>query len=660
MLCDQLGPVRPAGSARAAVLAMRGNCSFAAKAIEAARRGYAAVIVLNSVSGIVSSATPNFTSTMPVEQLAAQPCDVDCHSGSAWADASAVTTEQVLQGTACGAAGVSGCGAMPCVPTGQTRNATSSGLQVQLCCASDHATQMQGDTRGEAAAEAFFATLEAGRALSGAAPGAAGLGSRWLPAVDPSAFFSWAVGFGALLLASWYGAEEDRIAQTPAGERPARPVTPAAIDAVPLTVREVALMLVGAALVLSGLFLLIQLGFQIVYLVLLLFAVSGTSALALLVFYPCVHRVTPLARAQCDLPCLGHVTGSGATAAALGAACMLAWFLTRHQSWSWVPQDVVGVLLCALFCRQIRVPSLRLAVAISAVFLVYDVIMVFLTPLLVGSSVMIDVATAGAPVAVIDQGCYCRLNPDDWAVCGAGERMPILFAVPRTSDYRGGFALLGLGDVVIPGLIVTLALRMDVNLAGSVRGSYWLTALGSYAAGLACANVAVVTTGLGQPALLYIMPFVAVGLTVAARCRGELDHVWLFGADSSVQAARRRGPGARARRRGVSAGGGGGGAGRGPGAGDDDDTGAGDAVDGAFAPLREGGGALGGDSEDEEAAPAWSGPAFGESPDGDVDDPAAGDLGGGAGQHWGSVVPEVELSNLGSSLGEGGARGGTA
>ncbi len=53
----------------------------------------------------------------------------------------------------------------------------------------------------------------------------------------------------------------------------------------------------------------------------------------------------------------------------------------------------------------------QVAVVLLVMFFFYDIFMVFLSPWLFQSSVMMDVATAGMPVAVDNQACYCRLNP---------------------------------------------------------------------------------------------------------------------------------------------------------------------------------------------------------------------------------------------------------
>ena len=42
------------------------------------------------------------------------------------------------------------------------------------------------------------------------------------------------------------------------------------------------------------------------------------------------------------------------------------------------------------------------------------------------------------------------------------EMIPMLLVVPKIVDWSGGVTLLGLGDVVLPGLLVAFALRVDV------------------------------------------------------------------------------------------------------------------------------------------------------------------------------------------------------
>lgn len=65
----------------------------------------------------------------------------------------------------------------------------------------------------------------------------------------------------------------------------------------------------------------------------------------------------------------------------------------------------------------------------------------------------------------------------------------------------GGHSLLGLGDVVIPGTFIALALRCD--RARGTRGYFWATLVG-YTCALVGTMVVVQVYGRAQPALLYI------------------------------------------------------------------------------------------------------------------------------------------------------------
>lgn len=134
--------------------------------------------------------------------------------------------------------------------------------------------------------------------------------------------------------------------------------------------------------------------------------------------------------------------------------------------------------------------------------------------------------------------------------------MPILFRFPRVFDYRGGYSLLGLGDIAIPGLLVSFALRTDYASVSHNRSpwrGYFVVAMVGYGLALALANIAVALTHLGQPvrvvftawpchvlclllsfvraalspqALLYIVPLTLGPISLLAWRRGELRTLW--------------------------------------------------------------------------------------------------------------------------------------
>ncbi|VAI42068.1 unnamed protein product [Triticum turgidum subsp. durum] len=89
---------------------------------------------------------------------------------------------------------------------------------------------------------------------------------------------------------------------------------------------------------------------------------------------------------------------------------------------------------------------------------------------------------------------------------------PIKLLFP-TADTARPFSMLGLGDIVIPGIFVVLALRFDISRGIKSRG-YFNSAFLGYTAGLTVTIVVMNWFRAAQPALLYIVPgvigFVAV------------------------------------------------------------------------------------------------------------------------------------------------------
>jgi signal peptide peptidase-like protein 2B len=128
----------------------------------------------------------------------------------------------------------------------------------------------------------------------------------------------------------------------------------------------------------------------------------------------------------------------------------------------------------------------------------------------------------------------------------------MLFTIPRLFDYQGGSSLLGLGDIVLPGLLLSFAARFDAakSLLGILGGGdgrsqttacpdnvgccrrrfvtsgYYPLAALSYAVGLFMANAAVYLMDTGQPALLYLVPCTLGTMLFLGWRRSELGDLW--------------------------------------------------------------------------------------------------------------------------------------
>ena len=147
-----------------------------------------------------------------------------------------------------------------------------------------------------------------------------------------------------------------------------------------------------------------------------------------------------------------------------------------------------------------------------------------------------------------------------------GIDAPIKLLAPKPGS-SADFAMLGLGDVVIPGLVIALCLRFDlyrhvkrnptkdITRYSSFSRPYFWTGILSYIVGLATTMGVMHCFKAAQPALLYLSPAcselfliysnlrrhggdaetVAIGPLLLALIRGELPLLWSYkeGADAA-------------------------------------------------------------------------------------------------------------------------------
>lgn len=88
---------------------------------------------------------------------------------------------------------------------------------------------------------------------------------------------------------------------------------------------------------------------------------------------------------------------------------------------------------------------------------------------------------------------------------------------------RYGVSVLGLGDVVIPGLFVSICSRFDAFLFRVLRkrSPYWVVSISGYALGLILTDIVCAITHSGQPALIFIVPSITIPIIVLALIRKE-------------------------------------------------------------------------------------------------------------------------------------------
>lgn len=89
------------------------------------------------------------------------------------------------------------------------------------------------------------------------------------------------------------------------------------------------------------------------------------------------------------------------------------------------------------------------------------------------------------------------------------------------------YALLGLGDIVIPGIFIALLLRYDMSL-NRKRRTYFYSSFIAYILALFCTIFVMHVFKHAQPALLYIVPLCLITPLTVALIQGDLKSMFLY------------------------------------------------------------------------------------------------------------------------------------
>eukprot|EP00760_Papus_ankaliazontas_P011592 PhM_4_TR14869/c0_g1_i1/m.2010/K09598/SPPL3; signal peptide peptidase-like 3 len=229
------------------------------------------------------------------------------------------------------------------------------------------------------------------------------------------------------------------------------------------------------------------------------------------------------------------------------ATIMISWILSN----AWFLTDIIAVCLVVTVVDLVHVGSLRVMVALFLAIAAYDVFWVWLSPIFFSSSVMLDVAMRAPPspipimpVSSVESGeSGLNNNNSSWIVI-PGLDLPIKFTIPvrggggNSSDDNNSISsvVLGLGDLVIPGIMLSYLQSVDIAMIYTIgrrrsttppsspssliacsycnsavsRMTYRTLGLLGYLIGLHGAFFAMHTTHAAQPAMAYVVPAVMV------------------------------------------------------------------------------------------------------------------------------------------------------
>lgn len=264
-------------------------------------------------------------------------------------------------------------------------------------------------------------------------------------------------------------------------------------------------------------------------------AVLATVAFAFLLLPMCQYLIKPCSSGQkISFGVCGRFTAAEILSFCLSFFIVCIWVLTGH----WLLMDALGMGLCVAFIALVRLPSLKVSTLLLVGLLIYDVFWVFFSSYIFSANVMVKVATRPAenPVGLFAKKLHLTgLMRDAPKLSLPGK---LVFPSMQNSSH---FSMLGLGDIVMPGLLLCFVLRYDAykkaQLASMEAGvppppnyvqklTYFHCSLVGYFLGLLTATVSSEVFKAAQPALLYLVPFTLLPLLTMAYLKGDLRRMW--------------------------------------------------------------------------------------------------------------------------------------
>ena len=206
-----------------------------------------------------------------------------------------------------------------------------------------------------------------------------------------------------------------------------------------------------------------------------------------------------LLRTEVMLPCVGPVNCLTLIEMPIGVGVVVLWLLARTEGWdcAWFLNDVLAFSICVLMIASIKIPDMKVACALLVAILCYDVFWVYISPFLFKKNVMVTVAS--------------------------GINLPIKIVIPYFKGF--GFSMIGLGDIVLPGLFTSFLLRFDRG-RNDANDLYFSTGMVGYAFGLACCLLVLIVFKAAQPAMFFLSPSLLGAIYCQANRHGELSMLW--------------------------------------------------------------------------------------------------------------------------------------
>eukprot|EP01091_Cochliopodium_minus_P007059 TRINITY_DN1699_c0_g1_i1.p1 TRINITY_DN1699_c0_g1~~TRINITY_DN1699_c0_g1_i1.p1 ORF type:complete len:529 (-),score=112.99 TRINITY_DN1699_c0_g1_i1:27-1613(-) len=291
------------------------------------------------------------------------------------------------------------------------------------------------------------------------------------------------------------------------------------------------LMPIVGSIMLLVLFYFLKVMIYILYVMIAISALMGMMLTMEPVFYKLLHDFPFPSKKELKIKtCKGILVIDIYTIAAFlfGALVITGWVVFK----SWIFVDFMAFCLASIAISTLKIPSMKISTMLLSMFFFYDIFWVFLSEYVFGSNVMVTVAVK----MISNTSASSFYLP-----------IPIVIIIPRF--FGSNPMLLGLGDIILPGIFLSFLYRFDTHILSLKKkcsqsrvlfmhviheGFYFRVGYLGYLFGMMSALIGLVASKMAQPALLYLVPYTLIPTLLSSLLRGEFRMFWTGNIDPSL------------------------------------------------------------------------------------------------------------------------------
>jgi minor histocompatibility antigen H13 len=209
--------------------------------------------------------------------------------------------------------------------------------------------------------------------------------------------------------------------------------------------------------------------------------------------------------------------------AGIASLSITGYYAATHN---WIASNLIGLSFAYNGIQLLALDSFKTGMALLTGLFFYDIYFVF------GTEIMMTVDNHELATMI------------DWrAQVAKGIEAPIKVVFPRDiiHNFHGPATMLGLGDIVLPGVYIAFALRYDLHSYHkrypklpfqrqntSFDKPYFNAVFAAYAIGLLTTITVMHVFQAGQPALLYLSPACISATLATAWYKNDLREMWVY------------------------------------------------------------------------------------------------------------------------------------